>query len=69
MVQTPLAVSMATAGPQGVGYGLLLVYHGIVLLVSAFFTALGAVASAVAYHDLRAVKEGFDIDQFASVFD
>ncbi len=69
MVQTPLAVSVATAGPQGIGSGLFLVYNGLVLLVSAFFTALAAVASAVAYHDLRAVKEGFDIDRFASVFD
>ena len=69
MVQTPLAISLATAGPQGIGSGMFIVYHGIVLLVSAFFTALGAVSSAVAYHDLRAVKEGFDIDHFASVFD
>ena len=69
MVQTPFAVTIATAGPNGLSSGTFILYNGIILIVSAFFTALGAVASAVAYHDLRAVKEGFDIDRFASVFD
>ena len=39
------------------------------LVVTAFFTALGAVVSAVAYHDLRVVKEGADVEQIAAVFD
>lgn len=67
--QTPLIVSEAATGPGGAAPGILIASNILALLVNAFFMALGAVASAVAYHDLRAVKEGFDIDQFASVFD
>jgi hypothetical protein len=32
-------------------------------------TAFGAVLVAVVYHDLRAAKEGIDIDNLANVFD
>lgn len=45
---------------------------GIVLLQWVFgslMSALGAVISAVSYHDLRVAKEGVDTDQIASVFD
>jgi len=35
----------------------------------AIATAFGAVLVAVVYHDLRATKEGLDIDNLASVFD
>ncbi len=38
-------------------------------LVTAFFTALYAVISAVGYHDLRVAKEGIDVNQIAAVFD
>ncbi len=69
MAQTPLALSAAYSGASGLSSGMYLVSNILGLLVNAFFVALGAVASAVAYHDLRAVKEGFDIDQFASVFE
>ncbi|NNG05518.1 MAG: hypothetical protein HKM95_15650 [Inquilinus sp.] len=34
-----------------------------------FFIALGAVAAAVAYYDLRVVKEGFDPARIAAIFD
>ena len=69
MVQAPFAASAIGAGPAAMGSGALIVSNMLGLVVNAFFTALSAVASAVAYHDLRAVKEGFDIDQFAAVFD
>ncbi len=69
MAQTPLAVSAATSGIATEMSAMFIATNILALLVNAFFVALGAVASAVAYHDLRAVKEGFDIDQFASVFD
>ena len=69
MAQTPLMISMATTGSDVASSGVLIASNILALLVNAFFMALGAVASAVAYHDLRAVKEGFDIDQFATVFD
>ena len=39
------------------------------LMVTAFFTALGAVISAVGYHDLRVVKEGIGTEEIAAVFD
>jgi hypothetical protein len=39
------------------------------LLVQAFVAALFAVASAVAYHDLRIANEGASIEQIAAVFD
>lgn len=39
------------------------------LVVTAFFTALWAVVSAVGYHDLRVVKEGVGIEEIAAVFD
>jgi len=38
-------------------------------LSEIFFALLFAVISAVAYHDLRAAKEGTDIEQIAAVFD
>ena len=69
IVQAPFMASMIDAGPDVMTSGAFIVSNSLGLLVNAFFTALGAVASAVAYHDLRAVKEGFDIDQFAAVFD
>lgn len=68
-VQTPFLAAMGTAGPEYMMSGGFLAAQVLGLLVSAFFTALTAVASAVAYHDLRAVNEGFDIDQYAAVFD
>ncbi len=48
-----------------------LIWGGLILnlVVMAFFTALSAVVSTVGYHDLRAVKEGIDVDQIAAVFD
>jgi len=41
----------------------------ITLLYSATFTAFGAVASAVTYHQLRRVKEGTGAEEIAAVFD
>ncbi len=69
MAQTPLMIGAATSGAGVASPGIMITSNILALLVNAFFMALGAVASAVAYHDLRAVKEGFDIDQFATVFD
>jgi hypothetical protein len=39
------------------------------VVVQAFSGALIAVASAVAYHDLRIAKEGASVEQIAAVFD
>ena len=39
------------------------------LVVQAFSAALFAVASAVAYHDLRIAKEGASVNDIAAVFD
>lgn len=69
IVQAPFAAGIVNAGPDMLTSGPFIAANILGLLVNAFFTALSAVATAVAYHDLRAVKEGFDIDQFASVFD
>lgn len=69
IVQAPFMASLVNAGPDVMTSGAFIMSNILGLLVNAFFTALSAVASAVAYHDLRAVKEGFDIDQFAAVFD
>jgi membrane-anchored glycerophosphoryl diester phosphodiesterase (GDPDase) len=38
-------------------------------LVSAFVSMFIAVATCVAYHDLRVVKEGVDTDTIAKIFD
>jgi uncharacterized membrane protein len=69
IAQAPFMPSIMNAGADVMTSSSFIIANVLGLLVNAFFTALGAVASAVAYHDLRAVKEGFDIDQFASVFD
>jgi len=45
-----------------------LVASAIGLLIGIFFALLFAVISAVGYHDLRAAKEGADIEQIAAVF-
>ena len=39
------------------------------LIVAALYTAYGAIAVVMAYHDLRVAKEGIDIEQIAAVFD
>jgi uncharacterized membrane protein len=41
----------------------------VALVVQAAIAALGAVAVAVGYHDLRIAKEGVDSDRIAAVFD
>jgi hypothetical protein len=41
----------------------------ITFLVSAIGGSYRAIVNIVTYHDLRAVKEGLDIDQIAAVFD
>jgi len=41
----------------------------VMLLMTALFTALSAVVSAVGYHDLRVVQEGVGIEEIAAVFD
>jgi hypothetical protein len=41
----------------------------VTLAVAAFLGALGSVASAVAYHDLRVAKEGVATEELARVFD
>ena len=38
-------------------------------LVTVFFTAYGAVVSAVGYHDLRILREGVSVDDIAAVFE
>lgn len=39
------------------------------IAIMAFVSAVKAVVTAVGYHDLRATKEGVDINQIAAVFD
>jgi len=41
----------------------------IAFVASAISSSLGAVAAAVAYNDLRAVKEGVDTEELAAVFE
>jgi len=41
----------------------------VALIVTAFHAALNAVMAAVAYHDLRAAKEGLGVEPIAAVFD
>jgi hypothetical protein len=48
--------------------GLVLVMLGS-LLWGALWTAYYSIAVVMAYHDLRVVKEGIDIEQIAAVFD
>jgi len=57
-----------------IGLGLAAVAGPIVALIGrwiwgAIVAALAAVVVAVAYHDLRVLKEGVDIEQIAGVFD
>jgi hypothetical protein len=52
---------MAIAGPTGI------VIAGYIVTVA--FTAWRSVANAVAYHDLRAMKEHVSIEDIAAVFD
>jgi len=44
-------------------------YFNCVYAFAALFTPLVAIFQTVAYHDIRSVKEGVDIEQLASVFD
>lgn len=53
-------------GGEGLSYTANLVIN---VIVQAFTGALLAVASAVAYHDLRIAKEGVSAEQIAAVFD
>lgn len=41
----------------------------VAYLITVFFMAWGAVAAAVAYHDLRLEKEGVGVNEIAAVFD
>lgn len=41
----------------------------VAYLITVFFIAWGAVAAAVAYHDLRLEKEGVGVNEIAAVFD
>ena len=54
-------VGMSIAGAAG--YGIL------AFLVTAVGGAYQAIVNIMTYHDLRAVKEGLDIEQLAAVFD
>ena len=40
----------------------------ILYIVSAYITAFGSVISAMVYYELRAAKEGVDIDELSQVF-
>jgi hypothetical protein len=51
------------------GTGAVGVYPYVDHVLTAFFTVVIAVVSAVGYHDLRLLKDGVDVDGIASVFD
>jgi hypothetical protein len=62
IVEAVLArLGMSIAG--ALGYGI------VSFLVTAVGGAYQAIVSIMTYHDLRAVKEGLDIEQLAAVFD
>ena len=70
------AIGTVVGGPIGFGGGIMSgdalapgFLVAINLVVQAFSAALFAVASAVAYHDLRITKEGASVDEIAAVFD
>ncbi|MGM0576916.1 MAG: hypothetical protein ACQEXJ_14420 [Myxococcota bacterium] len=44
-------------------------YLTLSTIIGVIGTTLGSVAAAVAYHDLRAIKEGADVERLAAVFD
>ena len=59
-----LSTGFGTAAiPFDAGY---MIFEHVIL---AIIVAFGAVAAAVAYHDLRAVKEGIGVNDIAAVFD
>jgi len=65
-------IGAAVGGIAGLAAGAVLGPIGLVminLVVQAFSGALFAVASAVAYHDLRIAKEGASVNDIAAVFD
>ena len=54
-------IGLAIAGWAG--------YTLVAYVVTAVGSAYQAIVNIMAYHDLRAVKEGLDIEQLAAVFD
>jgi hypothetical protein len=67
LIISAIAGSTITAALTAIG-GNLLAMVGTVLWNGAW-GAFSAIAVVVTYHDLRAAKEGIDIDQIAAVFD
>lgn len=63
VVVAPLGAALGLAGP------LIPFSNFLLLLVSIPFGILGAVASAVVYHDLRWLEEDLDEEQLAAIFD
>ena len=69
-----LLLIIPSLGSLAIEFGLAAVAGPIVGLVgkliwTGIWAAFAAVLVAVAYHDLRVVKEGIDIEQIAAVFD
>jgi len=63
------ALISGVASTVFLGTGMLGIYPYIDHVLTAFFTVVIAVVSAVGYHDLRLLKDGVDVDSIASVFD
>jgi hypothetical protein len=61
ILQRILFVLAVTAGPMALSIE--------TFVWDSLFEAFGAVVGAVAYYNLRAVKEGIDIERIAAVFD
>ena len=64
MTVISMAISVAFAAAEAWA-----VYAYIDYVLTAFFTLVFAVVSAVGYHDLRLLKDGVDVDTIAAVFD
>jgi hypothetical protein len=66
-----LIIGIAAAVLERIGLGIAgLVGNALVAyVVTAIGGAYQAIVNIVTYHDLRAVKEGLDIEQLAAVFD
>ena len=63
-----MVVGVVAVGALSVALG----FYGVIIgqyVANVVVSGIGAVMPAVAYHDLRTVKEGTDIDRLAAVFD
>jgi hypothetical protein len=67
-----LLLGLVLAGVTGgitATFGGLTAVQLVIFVLEAVLTAAQAIVVVVAYHDLRVVKEGVDIEQIAAVFD